>query len=415
MRPTRRSAATVGVGHRAVHPGGAAPRPLRAGVDRAPGEDAARDRRPRHHPLHPARRPGAGPDVRHRHHPRRSPPPRPPRGRGRVRTALGRASPAPTSHLARTPGASSRGRVFHGDARHLDHRAARRATRAGGAGGDLTAVRAVHPRPGHRRRPGRRCTNTTTSTAAPSTAGTWPTSATTGCWPGSPASSPALAPYLRPGGHVAITVRPWREHAELIDLPTQIPACGTAAGLIPVERCVALLARITDDTTVVARGSFFQRDFIRKQRDAGLPLHLIAHEDVLDPGPAVIPASSPHDRHGHHDGRHDGFSSRAAAAGCPQPRPGLWMPDPARIRTRDGRPATTPWPFARAWLSACLRRDGRDDGRRPRRRPGHRDSVTKTAPAAPTAPAQPPPCCPCTHRPRPPACWRCRSPGCGGR
>ena len=33
------------------------------------------------------------------------------------------------------------------------------------------------------------------------------------------------APYLRPGGHVVITVRPWREHAELIDLPTQILAC----------------------------------------------------------------------------------------------------------------------------------------------------------------------------------------------
>ena len=30
-----------------------------------------------------------------------------------------------------------------------------------------------------------------------------------------------------------------------------------------------------------SRGSFFQRDFIRKQREAGLPLHLIAHEDVL--------------------------------------------------------------------------------------------------------------------------------------
>ena len=88
-------------------------------------------------------------------------------------------------------------------------------------------------------------------------------------------------PYLRPGAHVVITVRPWREHAELIDLPTQITACGAAAGLTPVERCVALLARITEQHTVVTRGSFFQRDFIRKQRDAGLPLHLIAHEDVI--------------------------------------------------------------------------------------------------------------------------------------
>lgn len=90
----------------------------------------------------------------------------------------------------------------------------------------------------------------------------------------------ALRTFLRPGGHIAITIRPWREHAELIDLPSQILACGRAAGLIPVERNVALLARAAE-TDLVARGSFFQRDFIRKQREAGLPLHLIAHEDVL--------------------------------------------------------------------------------------------------------------------------------------
>jgi len=89
-----------------------------------------------------------------------------------------------------------------------------------------------------------------------------------------------LLDYLQPGGHIIITIRPWREHAELIDLPAQILACGTHAGLIPVERCVALLARATN-TTLIPRGSFFQRDFIRKQRQHGLPLHLIAHEDIL--------------------------------------------------------------------------------------------------------------------------------------
>jgi SAM-dependent methyltransferase len=89
------------------------------------------------------------------------------------------------------------------------------------------------------------------------------------------------ARYLRPGGHVVITVRPWREHAELIDLPAQITACGRHAGLTPVERCVALLGRVTDQGGYVARGSFFQRDFIRRQRDRGLPLHVIAHEDVI--------------------------------------------------------------------------------------------------------------------------------------
>jgi hypothetical protein len=91
----------------------------------------------------------------------------------------------------------------------------------------------------------------------------------------------AATGFLRPGGHVVITVRPWREHAELIDLPAQIIACGEAAGLVPVERCVALLGRIDDHGGFVARGSFFQRDFIGKQRRNGLPLHLIAHEDVI--------------------------------------------------------------------------------------------------------------------------------------
>ncbi len=90
----------------------------------------------------------------------------------------------------------------------------------------------------------------------------------------------ALRTFLKPGGHIAVTIRPWREHAELIDLPAQVLACGRAAGLIPVERNVALLARAAE-ADLVARGSFFQRDFIRKQREAGLPLHLIAHEDVL--------------------------------------------------------------------------------------------------------------------------------------
>lgn len=77
------------------------------------------------------------------------------------------------------------------------------------------------------------------------------------------------AHLLKPGGHVAITVRPWREHTELIDLPSQIEACGVRAGLVPVERCVALLARVTDT------------DRIARHRAAGLPLHTTAHEDVI--------------------------------------------------------------------------------------------------------------------------------------
>ncbi|WP_433657945.1 TRM11 family SAM-dependent methyltransferase [Nocardia sp. CA-128927] len=90
----------------------------------------------------------------------------------------------------------------------------------------------------------------------------------------------ATATLLRPGGYVVVTARPWRQHAELIDLPAHIITCGTLAGLVPVERCVALLGRLVEGD-IVGRSSFFQRDFVVKQRAAGLPMHLIAHEDVL--------------------------------------------------------------------------------------------------------------------------------------
>jgi hypothetical protein len=43
----------------------------------------------------------------------------------------------------------------------------------------------------------------------------------------------ATAAFLRPGGHVAITIRPWREHAELIGLPSQILACGIHLPSVP--------------------------------------------------------------------------------------------------------------------------------------------------------------------------------------
>ncbi|WP_280264481.1 TRM11 family SAM-dependent methyltransferase [Nocardia wallacei] len=90
----------------------------------------------------------------------------------------------------------------------------------------------------------------------------------------------AAADYLKPGGHVIVTARPWRQHSELVDLPTLLTRCAATAGLAPVDRAVALLGRLTDND-IVAHSSFFQRDFVLKSRDAGLPLALIAHEDVL--------------------------------------------------------------------------------------------------------------------------------------
>ncbi|ROO52860.1 DNA methylase [Micromonospora sp. Llam0] len=85
---------------------------------------------------------------------------------------------------------------------------------------------------------------------------------------------------LRPGGVVVVTARPWRKRGELVDLPSAVLAAGTAAGFVPLERCVALLAAVRGGQ-LVARPSFFQLQQVRKARSSGVPMHLIAHEDVL--------------------------------------------------------------------------------------------------------------------------------------
>ena len=88
------------------------------------------------------------------------------------------------------------------------------------------------------------------------------------------------AALLRPGGTVVVTARPWRQRGELVDLPGAVLAAGASAGLIPAERCVALLAGLRGQR-LIPRPSFFQLDNVRKARARGEPWHLIVHEDVL--------------------------------------------------------------------------------------------------------------------------------------
>jgi hypothetical protein len=88
------------------------------------------------------------------------------------------------------------------------------------------------------------------------------------------------ATLLRPGGIVVVTARPWRKHGDLVDLPSAMIAAGTAAGLRPIERCIALLSAVRDGR-LIARPSFFQLQQVRKARELGVPMHLITHEDVL--------------------------------------------------------------------------------------------------------------------------------------
>jgi len=87
-------------------------------------------------------------------------------------------------------------------------------------------------------------------------------------------------PLLKPDGIVVVTARPWRRDHFLIDLPGQVIVAGINAGLQPMERCVALLAAVRGDR-LVPRHSFFQLAVLRKSRARGIPVHLIAHEDIL--------------------------------------------------------------------------------------------------------------------------------------
>ncbi len=85
---------------------------------------------------------------------------------------------------------------------------------------------------------------------------------------------------LRPGGLVVLTTRPWRFHGALVDLPGQVAHAAERAGLHPLERNIALLAGLREQR-LVGRASFFQIDNTRKYRAAGLPVHVVAHEDIL--------------------------------------------------------------------------------------------------------------------------------------
>jgi SAM-dependent methyltransferase len=85
---------------------------------------------------------------------------------------------------------------------------------------------------------------------------------------------------LRPGGLLVLTARPWRRQQQLVNFPGQLARTAEAAGLVPFERNVALLVGLHGDR-LVGRPSFFQLDRVRKARARGLPLLILAHEDVL--------------------------------------------------------------------------------------------------------------------------------------
>jgi DNA modification methylase len=88
------------------------------------------------------------------------------------------------------------------------------------------------------------------------------------------------AQVLRPGGVVAVTVRPIRVKGELVDLPGRVIQSAERAGLVPADRLVALLCGLRDGG-LVTRASFFQMLEARRARDKGIPACAAAHEDLL--------------------------------------------------------------------------------------------------------------------------------------
>jgi SAM-dependent methyltransferase len=102
----------------------------------------------------------------------------------------------------------------------------------------------------------------------------------------------ACRAMLRPGGVVVLTARPWRHRGLLVDFPGALVRAGERAGLVAFERNVALLVGLDGDR-LVGRPSFFQLDRVRKARVQGVPLRVIAHEDVLVFRRSLVPLSPP--------------------------------------------------------------------------------------------------------------------------
>ncbi len=116
-----------------------------------------------------------------------------------------------------------------------------------------------------------------------------------------------------------MTVRPWRRHGQLIDLPGAMGQVGEQAGLVLFERNVALLTGLRDDG-LVSRASFFALEHARKCRRRGVPQLVIAHEDVLVFRRPVSPARL--------DGQSGGRGGPQGAHGRGRGQIGAGVPDP---------------------------------------------------------------------------------------
>ncbi|TCO49688.1 DNA methyltransferase [Actinocrispum wychmicini] len=88
-------------------------------------------------------------------------------------------------------------------------------------------------------------------------------------------------PLLRSGGHLVVVARPRRHRdGSLVDLTTPLIAAGTAAGLAPVDRGLALTAHLRG-RRLITRATLAERRAAARARAAGTPIALAAHHEVL--------------------------------------------------------------------------------------------------------------------------------------
>jgi hypothetical protein len=88
-------------------------------------------------------------------------------------------------------------------------------------------------------------------------------------------------PLLRSGGRLAVVVRPRRlPDGALVDTTSGIVRAGWSAGLVPVERCVALTAALRGDHAVT-RASLAERRAAARAGATGTPIGLVAHREVV--------------------------------------------------------------------------------------------------------------------------------------
>ncbi len=85
---------------------------------------------------------------------------------------------------------------------------------------------------------------------------------------------------LRPGGLLVAVTKNMRSRRRLVDLATITIGLANGAGFGYVQHNIALHAAVRHGE-LVSRPSFWQLNQTERARQSGLPLHLIAHEDVL--------------------------------------------------------------------------------------------------------------------------------------